>query len=277
VAIFTRLPLAVLNRNEDNAGTSSTLNLMVNVDGEDVVDSDLSDGVSAGKGEAGSGVVILPTPLNSNGLTNSSIRLGIRGDNAWGPQHVLLFGLNFTTGIPAVALAMETDLTLWLSSDPSDGGGAHLTMPLRLVSSGGSNTLIRRVLILVWTQDGTPGAGTDSPIQLEIIAGGNLVLRQEIGDSPQTDLEGNINNWYFLNANVPFTRGDVLSNGRITLSILGKDAWLPGQLFVFGLDTAIGRPNEVVTLVSMVIWNLGWLSEELSEGAPSQDLPVESV
>jgi hypothetical protein len=131
--------------------------------------------------------------------------------------------------------------------------------------------------MLVWTQDLTPGAGTDSPIQLEIIAGGNVVLRQDIEDTPQTDLEGNINNWYPLNANVPFTRSDVLSNGRVTLRIMGKDAWLPGQLFLFGLDTASGRPNEVVSLVSMVVWNLGWLSQEAAEGMPSQDLPVVSV
>jgi hypothetical protein len=276
VAIFTRLSLAFLNRNENNVGTLEALNLTVNVDSEDVVDSDLRTG-GPGKGEAGSGVAILSTPFNSNGLTNSSIRLGIRGNDAWGPQHILLYGLNFETGGPTVALAMETDLTLWLSTDPSDGGGSHLTMPLRLVGPGDSTTLIRRVLMLVWTQDLTPGAGTDSPIQLEIIADGNLVLRQEIGDTPQPDLEGNRNNWYFLNANVPFIRGDVLSNGRITLSILGKDAWLPGQLFLFGLDTATGRPNEVVNLVSMVVWNLGWLSKELGEGTPSQDLPVVSV
>ena len=131
--------------------------------------------------------------------------------------------------------------------------------------------------MLVWTQDLTPGAGTDSPIQLEIIAAGNLVLRQDVPDTPQTDLEGNVNNWYSLNANVPFTRDDVLSSGRITLRILGEDAWLPGQLFLFGLDTAAGRPNEVVSLVSMVGWNLGWLSNEVGEGTPSLDLPVVSI
>jgi hypothetical protein len=282
VATFDHLFMAALTRNDDDAGTSSRLNLTVNVDGEDIVDGDMGGDVwpvnfpHLGSGEAGIGGLTLSTPFNSNDLTNSSIRLGIRGDNAWGPQHVLLFGVNFAGG-PSIALAMETDLPLWLSTDPSDGGGAHLTMPLRLVSPGGSNTLIRRVLMLVETQDLTPGAGTDSPIQLEIIAGGNPVLRGEIDDTTQTDLEGNVSNWYPFKANVPFTRGDVLSNGRITLSIKGKDAWLPGQLFLFGLDTLTGRPNEVVNLVSMIGWNLGWLSEEPGEGAPSQDLPVVSV
>jgi len=151
--------MAALTRNDDDAGTSSTLNLTVNVDGEDIVDADMGGSVwpvnfpHLDDGEAGMGGPSLSTPFNSNGLTNSSICLGIRGDNAWGPEHVLLFGVNFAGG-PTVGLAMETDLTLWLSTDPSDGGSAHLTMPLRLVGSGGS--LIRRVLMLVWTQDLTP-------------------------------------------------------------------------------------------------------------------------
>jgi len=38
----------------------------------------------------------------------------------------------------------------------------------------------------------------------------------------------------------------------IGLSILGTDAWMPKTVFVFGSgrDTAVGRPNEVVNLVS---------------------------
>jgi hypothetical protein len=275
MAIFDILFLAVLTKNEDDAGTSSTFNLTVNVDGEDVLDRDYESDVD--NGEAGlSGFGVMPTPFDSNGVTNSSIRLGIRGDDAWGPQHVLLFGHvqpDFQPG-RTVALAMETDLTHWLSTDPSEG---HLTMPIRLVSSGDSTTLIRRVLLLVRTIWSTEDAGTDSPIQLEITAGANLVLKQEIGDTPQPDLEEATMNWYVLDAAVPFTRGDVLSNGGIRLEILGDDAWRPMLLYVFGLDTAGGRPNAVVNLVSVPVWGQGWLSTDPQEGSPSVDLPVVSV
>jgi hypothetical protein len=170
---------------------------------------------------------------------------------------------------------METDLTHWLSTDPSEG---HLTMPVRLVGPGSPGTLIRRVLLLVhtrWQYDSDPE--TDSPIQLEITAGGNLVLKQEIEDTPQDDLESATTNWYVLDAAVPFTKADVLANGGIRLSILGDDAWRPLMLYLFGLDTASGRPNEVVTLVSVPVWTEGWMSTDTSEGVPAVDLPVATV
>jgi hypothetical protein len=276
MALFDNLFLAVLTKDEDDAGTSSTFNITVNVDGEDIFDrdyeSDLDDGEA---GLLGGGP--LPTPLDSNGLTNSSIRVGIRDDDAYGPQHLLLFGQVQPDFVPdrTVALAMETDLTHWLSTDSSEG---HLTMPVRLVGAGSSTSLIRRVLLLVDTiWESFTDTETDSPIQLEIIAGGNLVLKQEIDDTPQPDLEAATTNWYVMDAAVPFTRGDVLTNGGIRLSILGDDAWKPMRLFVFGLDTATGRPNEVVNLVSVPLWTQGWLSTDPQEGASSIDLPVVSV
>jgi hypothetical protein len=45
-------------------------------------------------------------------------------------------------------------------------------------------------------------------------------------------------------------------------------------VFVFGLDTQEGRPNEVVTLSAIPKWELGWLSTDPSEGAASVDLPL---
>ena len=274
--IFNSLFLAVLTKNEDDAGTSSTLNLTVNVAGEDILDRDFDRNMGDGEGTfMPSGP--LPAPFDSSGLTNASIRLGIRDDEAWGPQEILLFGRaepDFQPG-RIVALAMESDVEHWLSTDSSEG---NLTMPLRLVSPGSSTTVIRRVLLLVhtiWLHFG--GTETDSPIELEIRAGGNIVLKQEIHDTPQPDLEDATTNWYPLDAAVPFTRADVLANGGITLRILGSDAWRPGFLFLFGLDTAAERPNEVVNLVSIPFWDHGWMSTDTTEGAPSVELTVESI
>ena len=160
-----------------------------------------------------------------------------------------------------------------LSTDPSEG---PLTVPLRRVDGGSSNTLIRRVLLLVHTQWATRGTdtGTDSAIQLEVLAGENLVLREEIDDTTQSDLEKASSNWYVMDAPVPFTRGQVQSGGRIVLSILGDDAWKPQVLFVFGLDTASGQPNHVVSLVSRPVWGRRWMSTDTSEGDRSVDLAV---
>ena len=56
--------------------------------------------------------------------------------------------------------------------------------------------------------------------------------------------------------------------------IHGRDAWLPKVLFLYGLDTQTGRPNEIVHLVSIPEWDLGMLSTDAQEGKPSVPLPV---
>jgi hypothetical protein len=205
----------------------------------------------------------LPTQIDTSFLTNSSIRLGIRTDDAWQPDAVLLLG---NTDREVVALAMETDLGPSLSTDPKDTG-SKLTMPIRLVSPGSSTTLIQRVMFLCYT--GSTG-GTDKPVQIQITAAGDLVLTQQIIDTLQDDFEEYTGNWHFLNAPVPFTRGDVMSNGGITLTVLGTDAWTPEMVFFYGLDTASGRPNEVVRLVSVTDWTLGSMSSQV----PPVSLPL---
>jgi hypothetical protein len=49
---------------------------------------------------------------------------------------------------------------------------------------------------------------------------------------------------------------------------------LPRTVFVFGLDTEEGRPNEVVTLSAIPNWGLGWLSTDPAEGAASVALSL---
>lgn len=282
MAAVDRIWLATLTKNEDDAGTdASRLNLTINVDGEDIVDMDvgflrghgfLSGGHGPesdwlGRGQAALAVEDLPTPIETSQLTNSSIRLGIRTDDAWGPQHVLLLGRGQRRVIP---IAMETDLDRWLSTDSKEG---KLTMPLRLVREGTSSTLIRRVLLLVYTESGAD-VETDNPITLTIVAGGNTVARETISDTPQDDLEQYTANWYPVHVDVPFTRGDVASNGEIRLAIGGTDAWRPKTVFVYGLDTDNGRPNEVVPLVAIPEWSLGSLSTDPAEGETSVRLPL---
>ena len=238
--------LAYLNRNTEDAGSDSTINLTINVDGEDVFDRDFDSDV--GDGEAYTNVLSqLETPFDSAALTNSSVRIGVRDDDAWAPGDVLVFGqstADFQSGV-AVPLAMETGLTDFLSTDSSEG---PLTVPLRRVDPGTSSTVIRRVLLLVHTQ----------------WSGGGYFPGGDTG----TD------NWYLMDAPVPFTRGEVQAGGRIVLSILGDDAWKPMWLFVFGLDTASGRPNQVVSLVSRPVWGPRGMSTDTTEGDPSVDLQV---
>jgi hypothetical protein len=265
MAVIDHLWFAALTRNIGDAGTDNLLNLTINIDGVDVVDSNVAWMLDQGEAYFLGNARF--APFDTAALTNSSIRLGIRGDDAWAPQHVFLFGHAPRTLLP---LAIETDLDATLSADTDEG---HLSMPLRLVTAGNSTTAIRRVLLLVDTSSEND-ADTDSQIQLQITAAGAIALQQIVPDTAQSDQERWRANWYFLDAAVPFTRGDVLSNGGITLSILGTDAWLPESVLVFGLDTAAGRPTTIVPLVSVLAWDLGWLSTDDTEGKASIPLPV---
>lgn len=286
MTLIDHIFLAVLTRNEDDAGTESRLNLTINIDGLDVYDEDL---VLRGTGGWTSGfggfhdqgdADITPNlnaqikPFELFGLTNSSIRVGIRDDDAWAPQHVLLLGRADPSSSEkgrVLPLAVEVDQSLWLSTDREEG---HLSMPLRVVGSGSDSTLIRKVLLLVYTD-----SGTDEDIELQIAAHGKgIVVSGIVPDSPTDDREELVGNWYFLDVLVPFTRGEVLSGGAIKLRILGDDRWLPRMVFVYGFDTSEGRPREIVHLSSVIDWRdrdeFGYLSTDPSEGEASYDLPV---
>jgi hypothetical protein len=269
--------LAALTKDEDDAGSPNRFNLTVNIDGADVFGQDFLLGWNL-SGQGGTGLrdgqagleegQPPPAPFDSDKLTNSSVRLGLRGDNAWGPKHVLVMGRAQPDFVPGriMALAMETDIERWLSADSDEG---RLTMPVRRVGAGTSATTIRRVLMLIYTDRGDD-VDTESDIKLQIAASGQLMLDKKITH----DFDKVRAHWHFLEVERPFTRADVASKGAIHLSILGTDAWLPGSVFVFGLDTEEGRPVDVVTLSAIPKWDLGWLSTDSSEGASSVPLPI---
>jgi len=269
--------LAALTKGDDDAGSNNRFNLTVNIDGADVFTHDFFLGWNLpGQGPTGlrDGQAGLeqgeppPATFDSDKLTNSSVRLGLRGDDAWGPQHVLVAGRAEPDFIPGriLALAMETDIDRWLSADSDEG---RLTMPVRRVGAGTSDTIIRRVLLLIYTDRGSD-IDTESDIKLQIAASGQLMLDKKITH----DFNQVRAHWHFLEVEQPFTRAGVASKGAIHLSILGTDAWLPMTVFVFGLDTEEGRPNDVVTLSAIPKWDLGWLSTDPSEGAASVALPI---
>lgn len=262
------LYLAALTRDLDDAGSPDQLSITINVDGIDVAVAEFLAEHSEAQGYLQHAVAIVS--FYSESLTNSSVRIGNRGDDAWAPQAILLFAV--TDGGVVIPIAMETDLTQWLSSDGNEGA---LTLPLRLVGRGDSSTLIHRVLLLVHTAD-RDDAGTDSPVRLQVVdLNGQLRMSELITntqtDTPQDDLERGVSNWYCLPVRTPFTQREIDSAGsigRIELEILGEDAWRPESLFLFGLDTLAGRPTKLVPLVSKRTWQSGVLSQDEEEGSP---------
>jgi len=83
------LMLAALTRDGRNSGSSDQLNVTININGIDVAVADFVAEHPASQGylQHAEKSVWFDWEL----LTNSSVRIGNRGDNAWEPQHILLF------------------------------------------------------------------------------------------------------------------------------------------------------------------------------------------
>jgi len=263
------LVLAALTRDVDDAGSPDLLNVTFNVDGVDVAVADFRADHPQAQGYLQD--IQAVTTYHALSLTNSSVRIGNRGDNAWAPKHILLFDDFWSRD--AFPIAMETDLTQWLSSDVNEGA---LTLPLRLVGRGDFDTLIHRLLLLVRTAD-EDEAETDSPVRIVVTDKNGQPRMSELitdakADTPQYDLERGFANWYFLPVQTPFSVHDIFPGGRIELENLGKDAWLPDRLYLFGLDTPVGRPTKLVTLVVKQNWDAGVLSQDETEGSPKVKL-----
>src|SRR5215468_3337303 len=91
------LILVANTRDDDDADTENRHNLTINIDGLDVFNLDFPFGLGEGIGRGETGFqqcALLGTaeppfvgdPFDPAALTDSSIRLGVRGDDAWAPQ-----------------------------------------------------------------------------------------------------------------------------------------------------------------------------------------------
>jgi hypothetical protein len=205
---------------------------------------------------------IIPEDLN-----NSSIRIGIRGDDLWQPEHVVIWGERLSGGA-IIPVAVETDLTVRLSTDAGKG---NLSLPLRRVASGAADMPIRRLLMLMTTAN-RADAGTNSGIELQVFSDGALVVDFDVPDTPHEEQERGQANFYFVPVAVPFAQ-DSLDNTSIRLRIKGDDAWLPGSFFLFGLDDAAGWPEALVPLVHLLTWPHGQLSTDSGEGVACRRWP----
>jgi len=258
-------------RNAPDSGTDSQIVLTVNQNGSDRLNHTFPDTPQEDqeRGQANlyevnvAGNNIIPEDLN-----NSSIRIGIRGDDLWRPEHLVVWGERLSGGA-IIPLVVETDLTVRLSTDADKG---NLSFPLRRVASGAADMPMRRLLMLMTTANRADG-GTNSGIELQVFSNGALVVDFDVPDTPQDEQERGQANFYFVPVAVPFAK-DSLDNTSIHLRIKGDDAWLPGSFFLFGLDDAAGRPEALVPLVHLRTWPHGQLSTDSGEGVSSVALAL---
>jgi len=292
---INRLWTAMLTRERVDSDTDSSLNVSVNTNGVERLNRTFPDAQQTDQERGVANlydVDVTDNSIQSEQLTDSSIRMGINGDDAWRPQHVFVFGEGVTReGVNETqALAIETEIDTTLSSDSSEGPSG---VPLRLVGHGSGSLLIRRLFILVRSiasdrppEDGgifgsavPHGTVTDAPLEIQIVSQGRLVVLFQIRDTPQEDLEFGEANFYTMPVIVPFTRAP-LEIDSITLRIMGMDDYEPLSLFIFGADQAAGRPTSMVPLVSISNWRqagLGVIDYDPTNGTGSVTLPLAAL
>jgi len=302
VSALERVWFATVTRNRARAGTDSPIGLVLNVNGVDRLNQLFPNRTPQKDLERGQANLypldVSAVGIDEDQLDSSYVRVGILRPDAWEPELIFVWGeRSVRLSDPEVApIAFDTSIEFRLNSGPR---AAFLTprfpiaeapsMPIRRAVRGGASTRITQVMLIVETigardEGGIFGsvttkdvaeAGTDDPLELEIVNADGTVLRQQIPDTPQADLENNQANIYFLSASIPFNRRS-LGSDSITLRILGDDAWFPRRLFLFGLDgdAPSGGPSAIVPLVYQPDWDLGRLSTDSNEGSSEIQLPT---
>ncbi len=282
---ISRLWAAMLTRNRNDAGTDSSITLTINVGGVERLNHTFADTTQEDQEQAQANLYevnvrgrgIVPAELDG-----SSIRVGIRGNDAWRPEHFMVWGERAAPffGTEVIPLAIETGITTQISTDPAEGPSSF---PLRLVGKGNRTMPINRLFMLLTTAgepddgdiiaEGLGPQGTDSPIEIQIVSEGRLVVLSEISETHQDDLELGGANFYSAPVITPFTRNS-LDDRSITLRVKGLDSWGPASFFLFGLDDAAGRPEFLVPLVHLPQWPFGLMEADSTTGVASVTLPL---
>jgi hypothetical protein len=293
--ILAEIYVATRTRNVSDADTDDPPKLIVNRGATTL----FSDKLLGGNGQfsrAAGGVTrfdVSRANIDSAGL---SFELQPTGDDAWSPEHVIIWGISGRPGdervIPLAAfLDLATPVTpadggRWLSLDTSEGDQA-LAIPS--VGRGSNSTRARRVIVVVATAlyggmfSGTQGpggkvadAGSIGPVTLQGGGAGRLFLSYTLPATPQGDLEKGAGAFYIVDLAARFGRVD-LEGGAFTLTIGSEDWWVPEYFAVFGVDTEIGGPKVMIPFVAAKAPELKKMSNDSTEGVHSFVLPTAKV
>jgi hypothetical protein len=130
----------MLTANFADAGTNSQIEIIINDQGIDRLRHTFPDTPQEDQEPGQANLYEVNVAANNivpENLTDSSIRVGIRGDDQWTTGNILVWGERFTGGA-VIPLAFETNIPP-LSTDASEGVSST---PLRLVGLG-SRTMLR--------------------------------------------------------------------------------------------------------------------------------------
>jgi hypothetical protein len=289
--------LGTVTAGNRNAGTDSSIVLIVSVGGDrvdnvhhtfgdtaqDDLERDQANIYEVKQDEIDTVNGFVPATVDTDSLNASSIRLAIRGGDAWTPKSVFVWGREQRDAGEVVPLALIINLrrsvlvggvlaNVTLSTD-SDEGPVSFGIPR--VAPGGSAMPIRGLIVAMITAD-QDDAGTDDLLQLKITTvDGRVVLDAPLTDTEQSDQEQGQANMYFIPVDTPFSKAE-LNERSIELSIRGDDAWLPASFFLFGLGEELPTAFSplVEPLVHLATWPLGAMSTDSGEGREVARLPL---
>ena len=281
---ISRLWVGMLTRDVEDGGTDSKITLTINSGGVDRLNHTFSNTDQKDQERAQANVYKVDVQglgIDTDELTDASIRIGIRGDDAWRPEHIVMWGDGATLfGQEVIPLAMETEITTQLSADSNEGPSS---MTLRRVRRGSDAMTVQRLLMLMVTQgtadddsvltDPNPVFGTANPLEIQVVCRNGLAVFFDIANTSQDDLNSGVANFYTAPIILPFTKRD-LDDHAITLRIKGTDDWWPSSFFLFGLDSAAGRPSSLLPLTHLPEWPFGVMRADPTNGAASVTLPL---
>lgn len=286
MSIFTNIWVSTLTRDFTDAGSFHELILIIN-DPNGIEKHHGSIGNKTDHRANGSlyKFNVSPKNINTTDLGNY-ISIGTKGDDQWSPRHIFVWGE--TESGDMVSIAMEVNITTRLGTEFGEG---NISIPIRKVSTNPPTTSrrgweIKRLLLIVKTENFVPATetthgnfdtSTDDSIKLKIMNNKNAVVVDHIiEDTSQNDLEHGVTNFYFIPVISSF-RVEDLNTVAITLSILGDDMWSPSKLFLFGLDSELGRPSQVIPLVHSDPWTQKNLSTDPTDTSVEAGMSISST
>jgi len=292
MGVLSRLWFAMRTRNIEDAGTDDSIILIINEDGVEKLNFTFPD-TSQDDQERGKANLygIGGFGIRTENLTDSSIKVAIKGKDFWFPEHVLIWGEEADNRI--VPLAAEWDIEAGISKDPKEGSSSFTVRRVGYPMSPAapvpdSKARVRQILVVLTTAN-VNDAGTGQQPSIEITYAGGRKHEEEIRTFRMNELKKGQAFFSLPDTEVPALPSSPVPRWNnldsIVLKAGGDDAWLPSSFFVFGFTTPYvdphpklhykePKPSFIMPLVSIPNWNLGTLSTDLDEGKPSISLPL---
>jgi hypothetical protein len=229
---------------------------------------------------------------------NLTFELHASGDDAWAPEHVIVWGTSGRIGeeivIPMAAFldlaspVSHPDAGTWISTDTSEGDRV-LFIPA--IGRGLDSTRAQRIIVVTATDPyggmfpaavGPPTSfedqGTSASLTLQAGAPGKLLLSYTL---PATKVGGNLRRgegaFFVADLAAHFSRQD-LQGGALTLTIDEFDQWVPDYFAVFGIGPTLGRaPRVLIPFVAATGFQLKIMSSDPGKGFHSAILPMARV